>query len=185
MEKRKTFIIIIIVLMMLIGVALVILKVLDGNVYGLKKTGNFYDNMSDFSILSEENPDDLTQTYLESVAYEITGIDKEKMTATIELQIPKISDELSEVLDKVISENKDAGYDELKTLAEKELANVLKSMELDKKTETITLSIEKAGYSYRIIPSPEWNSLITGSLEELYVEYLKALIGGMTDEMPQ
>lgn len=185
MKGKKVFTIIMIALIVIIACVIGIAKLLDGNSYGLKKSGTLYDNMSDFSIQSEETPNELAQTYLESITYQIKEIDKKEMMATIEVQIPQISDVLSKTLDKVISENKDTEYDELKGLAEKAFADTLKSEKLDKKTETITLPIEKTDDSYKIIPSPEWNSLITGSLEELYVEYLKTLIGGMTDEMPQ
>ena len=36
------------------------------------------------------------------------------MIVTIEIQMPQISDELSNTLDKVVSENKDIKYDDLK-----------------------------------------------------------------------
>ncbi len=185
MKNKKIFIIIIIALIVVITCVIGIPRLLEVNSFGLKKSGILYDNMSDFSIQTEENPSVLTQTYLESITYQIIEIDKKEMMATIKVQIPQISDILSKTLDKVISENKDTEYDELKNLAEKAFADTLKSEKLDKKTETITLSIEKTDDSYKIIPSSEWNSLITGSLEELYMEYLKTLIGGITDEMPQ
>lgn len=185
MKGKKVFIIIIIVLIVVIACVICIPKLLDGNSYGLKKSGTLYDNISDFSILSEDNPDELTQTYLKSITYQITNIDKKEMMATIEVQIPQISDELSNTLDKVISENKDTGYDELKSQAEKAFADTLKSEKFNKNTEIVILPIEKIDGSYKIIPSQEWNALLTENLEELYMEYLKTLIGGMTDEMPQ
>lgn len=185
MKHKRVFIVILVFLIIVIGLGIGISKILDGNLYGLKKNGNFYDNMSDFSVLVEEEPDKLAQTYLESITYQITNIDKEKMLVTIEVKIPQITDEFSEVLDKVISENENAEYDVLKNLAEKELTNVIKSDKLDKKTEIITLPMEENDDMYKIISTQEWNELITGNLEELYIEYFKRLIGGMTDETPQ
>ena len=182
---KKVFTIIIIVLIVVIACVISIPKLLDGNSFGLKKSGSLYDNMSDFSIRSQDNPDELTKTYLESITYQIINIDKKEMMATIEVQIPQISDELSNTLDKVISENRNTEYDELKSLAEKAFADTLKSEKLNRNTVTVTLPIEKIDGSYKIIPSQEWNALLTENLEELYMEYLKTLIGGMTDEMPQ
>jgi flagellar basal body-associated protein FliL len=184
-KSKKVSVIIIIALIVIIACVIGILKLLDRNSYGLKKYGTLYDNISDFYVLSEENPNQLTQSYLECITYQITNIDKKEMIVTIEIQMPQISDELSNTLDKVVSENKDIKYDDLKKIAKKVFADTLKSEKLNKNAETFTLPIEKIDGSYKIIPSQEWNMLLTENLEKLYKEYFKTLIGGMTDEMPQ
>ena len=183
MKKKKVVITIIISFCVILVSAIVAFKLSSGNLYGIEKSGNLYDNISDFAVLSEETPDELTQAYLESITYKIINFDKEKMMATVEMQVPQISDELSKVLDKIISENKDAEYNELKSLVKKELTNVLKSNRSDKSTNTLIVSVENINGFYQIIPSQEWNDLITGNLEQLYMEYIKTLIGGMTDEI--
>lgn len=184
-KGKKIFIIIIISLIVVMVSKSCIIRLVNGNSYGLKKSGNLYDNISDFSVQFEENPNELVQVYLRNITYEIKNINKEEMRVTIEVQIPQISDELSNILDTVISENKDMGYDEQKTRAKKVFIDMLKSEKLNKKTETLICSVKKIDGSYKIIPSQEWNVILTENLEEQYMEYFKILIGGMSDEIPQ
>ena len=47
------------------------------------------------------------------------------------------------------------------------------------------LQIEEINGSYKLVPSEEWNKVLTENLENLHMSYLEALIGGMTDEMPK
>lgn len=87
--------------------------------------------MSDFSLNSTGNPDELTQTFLENIKYEVKNIDKEEMVATVEVSVPIISNELSNVIDNVISENSEKNYDELKQIVKNELISILKSERIE------------------------------------------------------
>ena len=62
---------------------------------------------------------------------------------------------------------------------------MLSSSQFEKEKSTLTLQIEEINGSYKLIPSEEWNKVLTENLEDLYMSYLESLIGGMTDEMPK
>ena len=95
--------------------------------FDLEESGSLYENISDFALDSSGEPDELTQSFLESVQYEIIDIDKENMTATVDISVPVITDELSNILDNVIAENDGKDYDDLKQIAEGELSSMLSS----------------------------------------------------------
>mgnify|MGYP000573426068 FL=1 len=134
---------------------------------------------------SSGEPDELTQSFLESVQYEIIDIDKENMTATVDISVPIITDELSNIFDNVIAENNEKDYDDLKQIAKSELSNMLNSSQLENKKSKLTLQIKEINGSYKLVPSEEWNRELTENLENLYMSYLDSLIGGVTDEMPK
>lgn len=159
--------------------------------FGLRKSGSVYENMSDFLLYSSDEsdemgkPDKLTQSFLKSIHYEITDIDKEKMTAVVEVNVPKMADTLSEVLDKVIENNSDKDKEELIRIAESELSSMLSSNQIETQKSTITLQIEETDGFYKLVPSEELDGVITGELDNLYMSYLKSLLGGITDELPE
>lgn len=185
MKAKKVFVSVSIVVVLVIAAALIVPQLLNRNSYNLKKSGSLYENMSDFAIESSQEPDELTKSFLEGIKYEITNIDKENMTATVDISVPVISDELSKVLDKVMEENNGKEYDELKKIAESELSSIFKSDQVECKKTSVILQIEKIDGSYKLVPTEEWNQVLTENLESLYMDYLKSLIGGMTDEMPK
>lgn len=185
MKTKKVFVSVSIVVVLVIAMALMVSQLLNRNSYNLKKSGSLYENMSDFAIESSQEPDELTKSFLEGIKYEITNIDKENMAATVDISVPIISDELSKILDKVIEENSGKEYDELKKIAESELSSIFKSDQVEYKKTSVILQIEKIDGSYKLVPTEEWNQILTENLESLYMDYLKSLIGGMTDEMPK
>ena len=185
MKAKKVFVSVSIVVVLVIAAALIVPQLLNRNSYNLKKSGSLYENMSDFAIESSQEPDELTKSFLEGIKYEITNIDKENMTATVDISVPVISDELSKVLDKVIEENNGKEYDELVKIAESELSSIFKFDQVECKKTSVILQIEKIDGSYKLVPTEEWNQVLTENLESLYMDYLKSLIGGMTDEMPK
>ena len=185
MKANRVFMSAGIVVVLVIVAALIVPRLLNHNSYNLEKSGSLYENMSDFAIESSQEPDELTKSFLEGIKYEITNIDKENMTATVEVSVPVISDKLSKVLDKVIEENNGKEYDELKKIAESELSSIFKSHQIEYKKTAVIFQIEKIDGSYSLVPTEEWNQALTENLENLYMDYLKSLIGGMTDEMPK
>lgn len=187
-RRFRVFIIIILILSAIlggVGVGILAARMIGRSDYHLKKSGSFYENMSDFAVASSQEPDELTKSFLEGIKYEIKNIDQENMTATVDISIPVISDELSTVLDKVIEENSGKEYDEIKEIAESELSDVFKSNQIESRETTMIFQIEKIDGSYKLVPPEEWNQVLTENLESLYMDYFKLLIGGMTDEVPQ
>ena len=181
--KSKKILIAAIVIAAVICIAVLLLPKLFGkNSFGLNETGSFYENRSDFALDSSSEPDELTKSYLENIQYEIIDVDKENMTATINVSIPVINNELSDILDKVITENSGKDYEELKQIAETELTDLINSGQLEKEKSTLTLQIIEDDGSYKLVPSDRWNEKLTANLENLYMDYLKSLIGGMSNE---
>lgn len=176
------------ILIMIVLVFIVAFQFMKKTSYGLEQTGNLYDNISNFNVtnseMAENTKGDWETYYLKAIKYEITSINKADMTATVNLSIPQISDILSDTIDKVLSGNTVTKYDDLKANVEQELGEALRLEKVEISTFTLILPIEKADGTYKISPTDEWNKLVVGNIEELYLEYLRALIGGMTDENP-
>lgn len=185
MKFKKILNAVVALVVIALAVILLVLQLLREFSFDLKESGSLYENISDFVLDSSGEPDELTQSFLKSVQYEIIDIDKESMTATVDISVPVITDELSNILDNVIAENNGKSYDDLKQIAEKELVSMLSSNKIENKKSTLTLQIEEINNSYKFVPSEEWNKVLTENLENLYMSYLESLIGGMTDEMPK
>ena len=185
MKSKRMLIVGVILVFIVLAAVLLVAQLLREDSFDLKESGSLYENISDFALDSSGEPDELTQSFLESVQYEIIDIDKENMTATVDISVPVIADELSHILDNVIAENNGKDYDDLKQIAESELSSMLSSSQLENEKSTLTLQIEKVNGSYKLVPSEEWNKVLTENLENLYMSYLESLIGGMTDEMPK
>ena len=182
MKSKKILIAAIVIVAVICIAVLLLLKLFGKNSFGLNETGSFYENISDFALDFTSEPDELTKSYLENIQYEIIDFDKENMTATINVSIPVINNELSDILDKVITENSGKDYEELKQIAETELTDLLNSGQLEKEKSTLTLQIIEDDGSYKFVPSDGWNETLTANLENLYMNYLKSLIGGMSNE---
>lgn len=185
MKSKRILIVVVILASIVLAAILLVTQLLRDKSFDLKKAGSLYENISDFALDSSGEPDELTQSFLKSVQYEIIDIDKENMTATVDISVPVITDELSNILDNVIAENNEKDYDDLKQIAKSELSSMLSSSQLENKKSTLTLQIEEINGSYKLVPSEEWNRVLTENLENLYISYLESLIGGMTDEMPK
>ncbi|MEE0762618.1 MAG: hypothetical protein UIM27_06560 [Acutalibacteraceae bacterium] len=183
MKSRKRFRIVFMVIIVVVIAIFFLWQSTGRDSFGLRKSGSLYENMSDFSLNSTGNPDELTQTFLENIKYEVKNIDKEEMVATVEVSVPIISNELSNVIDNVISENSEKNYDELKQIVKNELISILKSERIETQKTVLSLTIEKIDNSYKFVPSEEWNELLTKDLENLYLSYLEILIGEMDNEV--
>ena len=125
MKAKKILILVGILVSIVLVTILLVTQLLRENSFDFRGSGSLYENISDFAVDSLGEPDELTQAFLESVQYEIIDLDKENMTATVNISVPVITDELSNILDNVIAENNGKGYDDLKQIAESELASML------------------------------------------------------------
>lgn len=185
MNAKKIIIMTVLVVAIVLVIILLVPQLFSKDSFGLKNSGSLYENISDFALDSSGEPDKLTQSFFESIQYEITDINKEDMIATVDICVPIISDELSTIIDNILEENSGANYDDLKQLVENELISLLRSSQLENEKSTLTLQIKEINSSYKLVPSDEWNKVLTENLENLYMSYLKSLIGGMTDEIPE
>lgn len=184
MKSKKTLIVIAVVAVIILAAALIVPRLLNKDSFGLKKSGSFYENMSDFALSGLGDTDEITKAFLKGVQYEITSIDKENMTATVDVSVPDISNELSIILDNVTSENSEKSYEEQKQIAESKISSMLSSNNIETVKSTVNFQIVKVDGSYKLGSSEEWNRALVENLENLYISYLKTLLGGMTDETP-
>lgn len=182
MKSKKILIAAIVIATGICITVLLLPKLLGKNLFGLNETGSFYENISDFALDPSSELDELTKSYLENIRYEIIDVDKENMTATVNVSIPVINNELSDILDKVITENSGKDYEELKQIAEIELTDLINSGQIEKEKSTLTLQIIEDNGSYKLVPSDRWNERLTANFENLYMNYLKSLIGGISNE---
>lgn len=184
MKPQKILIVISVVAVIISAAVLIVSQLLDKNSLGLKKSGSFYENMSDFALSGSGETDELVKAFLKGVQYEITGIDKENMTATVDVSVPDISNELSKILDNITAENSEKDYEEQKQIAESKISSILSSNNIETVKSTVNFQIVKVDGSYKLGSSEEWNRALVENLENLYISYLKTLLGGMTDETP-
>lgn len=184
MKAKKIVIPAILIIAVVSAAMFLVWRIFHRDAFEFQTSGSLYDNLSEFALDLSGDSDPLTQAYLEGIQYEITEIDREHMTATVDLRVPVVSQQLSAILDQVMEENSGADYDDLKQLAEDKLSHALTSGELETESSTMTLQIEYTDGAYKLVPSEEWNDTLTGPLETLYLSYLEALMGGLTDETP-
>lgn len=136
----------------------------------LELKGNFYENSKDFSSYSEDiEISELSQAYLSAINYEITNIDKDNMTITMIVQIPLVTNELSNIVHSVVSSNSDVSYNNLKNEIQEELKNKLSSNTFEIETTEIKLPIEETNGEYKIVTTDEWSELIYGNLRKSYI----------------
>lgn len=146
---------------------------------GLELEGNCYENLKDFSDYSENiEISELSKAYLSAINYEITEVNKDDMTVTMDVKIPMITNELLDIVHSVVNSNIDASYDYLKEEIQEELMDTLSSDILEIKTEKIKLPIQEVDGKYQIIFTDEWIELIYGSLKETYINVFSQIGGG-------
>lgn len=184
MNKKKILLPIAIFMVIAIIVVGAIL-IINNKPYGLNEKGTLYDNASDFEINSDtEHLSSLSKSFLKKISYKIVEIDEDKMIATVVVSVPDISQNLPEFVDNAIINNNNMEYDELLAFVKKQFQTTLESEDWPQKETTMELSIKETEDGYKLVPNDEWNKVIYGDIENLYLEYLKTLIGGMTNEIP-
>lgn len=102
-KKKAIAIISIIIVILVIGVLIFFFVFKGDDNYGLKMSGTYYDNVSDFGDTNEDTLSGLPKAYLEHITYEITEIDKNKMIATLVVSVPDITGILPSLIDQIMS----------------------------------------------------------------------------------
>lgn len=137
MKSKRIIITAVLVVAIVLAIIFLVPQLLNKGSFGLKNSGSLYENISDFAVDFSGEPDELTHSFLKSIQYEITAIDKENMTATVEISVPILSDELSAIIDDIIKENGSANYDDLKQLVANELISRFSSSQFENKQSTL------------------------------------------------
>lgn len=158
---------------------------------GLAMSGSYFDNISDFAdteyqdTTSVEEVSGVTQAYLQGVTYEIVELDEENKVATLDVSVPNFTKVLPQIVTDVMAENEEASYDELLQIVQEELEKALSDESVEHTTATIELPFEEVDGEYKLIHNEEWEQLVFGGLQEMYVEYYRTMIGGLLDEIPE
>lgn len=167
MKKKKIGIVIVVII---IGIIVwgVFFNAKHQSSYDFKTSGILGEDISDFDIkISENESDDLTKAYLESINYEIIELDTDKNEAVLQITVPQISEKLPEIVNNVIAEHRDVEYTELEEIARNELISVMESETLRKETIEIKLCIEQVDDVYKFVSDEALEQLINEELENL------------------
>jgi len=151
----------------------------------LKTEGSYYDNLSDFSVQdmgekTERSP--LAKAYMESITYEIIDMDKEAMNATVKVSVPQVSDALVQMVDQALADNPNESVEQIKERIMLDFQNCLETDTLPRRTQTLTVPVERTFFEYRLAPDETWYDFTIGELDELYLEYFRMMIGELTNE---
>lgn len=186
MNKKKIVLLSIAIVVVIAIIAVSAILIINNKPYGLSKKGTLYDNISDFEVNADtEHTSSLSQAFLKEITYEIIEIDEDEMIATVIVYVPDISEKLPDVVDVAIIDNQNMEYDKRLSSVKEKFQVALESEDLPKKETTVELSIKNTDDGYKLIPNEEWNQVIYGDIENMYIDYLKTLIGGMTNENPK
>lgn len=158
----------------------------------LQMTGSYYDNIDFFKTAgdsSDDNEDaeitsDLVKSYFQGITYEIVELDKDNKFATVNVSVPDLTKILPQIISDVLTKNPDATYDELLSIVQSKLEKELTSDGAEKNTTTLDLPIEEKDGKYLLIYNEQWEEIVFGSLEEMYLDYYRTMIGGLPDETP-
>lgn len=179
MKKRPVFVLLIVVIVVAVG-----FLYKQGQ---LKTQGNYYENISDFRVESDIGENDRSaaaQAYMESITYKIIDIDTDSLNATVEVSVPQVSEALVQTVAQVLRDYPDASSEQVKEYVLLDFQNRLENDELPRRTETLSVPVERTFFEYKLAPNSDWYQFTMGELEELYLEYFRVMIGGMTDEAP-
>lgn len=159
----------------------------------LQMSGSYYDNITDFKRAGNDtdvnesvvSTSGVAKSYLQSVTYEIKELDKENKVATLEVSVPNFTQVLPQIVSDVLAENEDASYEDLLQIVQSEMEKALSNEDIEKKTTTVDLPIEENDGEYKLIYNEQWEQIVFGSLENMYIEYYRTMIGGLIDEIPE
>lgn len=158
---------------------------------GLQMSGSYYDNISDFAgtdiqeSATVEDASAITKAYLQGVTYEIIELDKDNGVATLEVSVPNFTQLLPQIVTNVLAANEGASYEELLQIVQSEVEKALTDEGVEKTITTIDLPVEERNGEYKLIYNEQWDQIVFGSLEDMYIEYYRTMIGGLIDEIPE
>lgn len=159
----------------------------------LRMSGSYYDNITNFKHVgnnanvneSVESMSGIAKSYLKSVTYEIKKLDKDNEIATLEVGVPNVTQVLPQIVFDVLAENKDASYEELLQIVQSKFEKMLSNEGIEKIVTTIDLPIEKNDGEYKLIYNEQWEQIVFGNLENIYIEYYRTMMGEVINEIPE
>ena len=181
---------VIVVLLVLLTMSLTTSCNKGGESKQLQMSGSYYDNFADFKGVeheadvneSVESISCVTKSYLQNVTYEIKKLDKENKVATLEVSVPNFTQVLPQIVSNVLTENENVAYEELLEIVQSELEKTFSNESVEKTKTIIDMSIEEIDGEYKLVYNEQWEQIVFGSLENMYIEYYRTMIGGLKFE---
>lgn len=128
---------------------------------------------------------DVTEAYLQSVTNEIIELDIDNGVATVEVSVPNLTEFLPQAVTNVLKSNEGTPYEELLQIVQSEVKNVLSNEEFEIITTTIDLPVKEINSEYKPVYNEQWEVIVFGGLEDMYLEYYRTMIGEISDEIPE
>lgn len=140
------------------------------------------DNVDQIQGLESYAPSgELAKAFGDNVYYEVENIAWDGNTGKAEVKVitPDLAEIISNSIESAIGEN---GVDDYKTLLEtvrKSISSTLASGKYPTLDRTVEMDAEKTDEGYKLISNDEFERIIAGNLEEIFIQ---ALMEGLANE---
>lgn len=133
--------------------------------------------------IDSEYENDITELYLQSVTNKIVELDADNGIATVEVSIPDLTELLPQTVTNALRENEETAYEELLRIIQTEVEKAISNQDIEKITTTVVLPVEEINGEYKPVYNEQWEEIVFGSLEDMYIDYFHTMIGGLSDEI--
>lgn len=140
------------------------------------------DNLDQIQGLENYEPTgDLAESFGDKVAYEVKSIkwDGDTGKAEVEVTTPDLAEIISDSIDEAIDEHGLEDYDALLEAVRNNVASTLNSGKYPTVDSTVEMDAEKTSDGYKLISNDEFERVIAGNLEEIFIQ---ALMEGLANE---
>jgi len=86
------------------------------------------------------------------------------------------------MVDQALADNPNESVEQIKERIMLDFQNCLETDTLPRRTQTLTVPVERTFFEYRLAPDETWYDFTIGELDELYLEYFRMMIGELTNE---
>lgn len=123
----------------------------------------------------------LSKAFSENVVYEVTNVSwsGESGVAEVKVTTPDLGQIISDSIQTAISEQGAEDYDALLDRVKENIQAVLSSEDYPTLEQTVEMDAEKTEGGYTLISNEEFERIVSGNLEEIF---LQALMEGLTNE---
>lgn len=140
------------------------------------------DTLEQIQGLEEYTPSGaLAESFSNDVIYEITDISwsGEAGTAEVKVTAPDLAKIISDSIEQAVDECGVEDYDALLDSAKENIQAVLSSEDYPTLESTVEMDAEKTEDGYTLISNEEFEKIISGNLEEIFIQ---ALMEGLANE---
>lgn len=126
-------------------------------------------------------PSLLAETFSKEISYEVSDISWSGETGTAEVKVitPDLAKIISDSIEKAIGECSMEDYDALLNKVKENVQNTLNSEGYPTLESIVEMKAEKVDEGYTLISNEEFEKIISGNLEEIFIQ---ALMEGLANE---